>query len=108
MFLKKIVYIVILVPFLFSCKTEEVYLYDKTGFKPARPAFYLSTDPGYSGYKRPIYQGYNSPYSGAYQNPYDFPPQNYRPYYDYDYYYIPPSQYKNVEPEFERGVGGKL
>lgn len=39
------------------------------------------------------YSPYNSPYSRRYVNPYAYPPRNYYPYYDYDQYYVPPSNY---------------
>lgn len=45
----------------------------------------------------PAYQPYYAPYSGSYQNPYNLPPNNYHPYYDQDYYYVPPTEYRHIE-----------
>jgi len=44
------------------------------------------------------YQQYGRPNSGTYRNPYQSPPRNYYPYYDHDYYYVPPINYRNTEP----------
>jgi hypothetical protein len=41
---------------------------------------------------------YYEPYSRSYNNPYETPPPAaYRPYYDQDYYYVPPTQYRYIE-----------
>lgn len=44
------------------------------------------------------YNGYVKPNSAAYYNPYLLPQQQYYPYHDQDYYYVPPRRYRNVEP----------
>ncbi len=43
------------------------------------------------------YQRQYQPNSRAYNNPYKYPPRNYYPYYDFDQYYTPPTQYQNIE-----------
>ncbi len=49
------------------------------------------------------YQNYSAPRSRIYNNPYKSPPVKYYPYYDYDYYYVPPSEYRNIEPDRSSG-----
>ena len=49
------------------------------------------------------YETYSQPHSRAYKKPYDVAPYQYYPYYDYDQYYVPPTQYKNIE-NIERGT----
>ena len=41
----------------------------------------------------PVQVPYHTPNSRAYSNPYKGQPSNYPKYYDYDQYYVPPSQY---------------
>jgi hypothetical protein len=53
------------------------------------------------------YQQYNPPSSRIYRNPYNFPPRNYYQYYDFDQYYVPPTQYRNIETQ-TMGAGGKF
>lgn len=88
---KKYLISIIFCLFIASCKTEEIYLYDKTGFTPERKFYTPNRSRSYDPYGRP--------HSRAYKNPYDFPSQNYHPYYDSDQYYVPPSYYNNVEPQ---------
>lgn len=73
-----------------ACKKDDVYLYDRTGFKPKT---YRGVYPG-------RYVPYNKPSSRNYNNPYNNPPKQYYPYYDHDYYYVPPVYYNNVEPDY--------
>ena len=98
--------------FLFSCVGDEGAYefdsYDKTGFTPARyppPTYRRPSYPTYRG-GHPVY---NHPYSRVYKNPYEFQHQNpyYPSYYDQDYYYVPPSNYRNIEPDFEFGADQK-
>lgn len=94
---------------LFSCggASDEVYLYDKSGFLPVRDA-----NPQYINQRVPqvpqnYYPRQPQPYSSypvqpnsrSYSNPYEFQQQGgYYPYYDTERYYVPPSYYRNVEP----------
>ena len=72
---------------LFSCEKEKVYLYGDGENNPKN----------YRPYQNPYI---NNPYSRGYRNPYEFnrgrryPPAHY----DQDYYYVPPSNYRNSEP----------
>lgn len=93
--------------FLSSCQSsEEVYLYDKSGFLPGRAAS-PATFQNQNYYQRAPqpFNPYNTvaPNSRAFSNPYDFPQQGqdtYYPYYDTERYYVPPSYYRNVEPTY--------
>lgn len=93
-FVKKILLPVAFCLLILSCKTEEVYLYDKTGFSPERR--YYTPYPNNAPTR---YDSYGRPHSREYQNPYDFPPKKYYPYYDSDQYYVPPSYYHNIEAQ---------
>lgn len=73
-----------------SCTKEDQYLYDRTGFTPKT----------YQGVYPAKYVPYKSPGSRNYKNPYKRPPSNQYPYYDHDYYYVPPIYYNNVEPDY--------
>ena len=96
--------------FLFACESDDgAYdfdTYDKTGFSPTRNAPYNGI--AYPTYRqgRPVY---TNPYSRVYRNPYEFKHQNpyYPSYYDQDYYYTPPTNYRNVEPDFDFGADQK-
>ena len=57
-----------------------------------RPRYYQPT--GYENFYRPD--------SGLYQNPYQQAPRNYYPYYDSDYYYVPPAGYSTHEASAPR------
>ena len=46
---------------------------------------------------RQQYQPYYIPNSRAYTNPYALPSQYATPYYDTDQYYVPPTDYYNIE-----------
>ena len=63
-------------------------------------------DNNYGNYKTPYqnqyapkqqYQPYYIPNSRAYTNPYALPSQYATPYYDTDQYYVPPTDYYNIE-----------
>ena len=65
-------------------------------------------DKNYGNYKTPYqyqnqyapkqqYQPYYIPNSRAYTNPYALPQQYATPYYDTDQYYVPPTDYYNIE-----------
>ncbi len=75
----------------YSC-TYDVYNHDN------------SIGSGYYQQYPSNYQQYNAPRSRIYNNPYKTPPRNYYPYYDYDYYYIPPANYRNTEPYSSGGL----
>lgn len=107
--------------FVFSCSSDNPYLYDKPGFDrgtnpvvmpnpnaPVRVApdyYYRQPYPANNYYQ----QGYRQPYgqypnqypppygSSSYSNPYAFSPQGNYPSYDADQYYIPPSYYGNSD-----------
>lgn len=83
----KFIYIFTLL-FLVSCTKEEVHIYSKEKDS--------NNYRNYNPYQNPY--NYN-PYSRGYKNPYEFYQrnQNYPSYYDQDYYYVPPSRYKNNE-----------
>lgn len=64
--------------------------------------FSNANSPRYYQYQPPqYYQGYVQPYyqpnSRAYSNPYALPQQYATPYYDSDQYYVPPTNYYNIE-----------
>jgi hypothetical protein len=54
------------------------------------------------------YQPYYQPNSRAYNNPYALPQQYASPYYDTDQYYVPPTNYYNIEKPVSSGASGKL
>lgn len=98
-----------------SCKRDDVYLYDKTGFVPGREPMNSYNRPPFQNqqYYDPRFQpaprnfGYQ-PNSRSYSNPYDFPSQqNFYPYYDSERYYVPPNYYRNVEPDYNSSVDMK-
>lgn len=84
-----------------ACGPKDVYLYDKTGFIPESRRGYYNPNASYPGYNN-----YIRPNSASYYNPYSLPQQQYYPYYDQDYYYVPPRRYRNVEPLplYESGI----
>ena len=93
---------------LFSCESDNGAFsydtYDKTGFSPTRYVPYRQR------VYRPAYRpAYQAPRSQVYQDPYEiYHPNPYYPtYYDQDYYYVPPSNYRNVEPSGEFGADQK-
>lgn len=102
------VFIICISFLLFSCESDDGAFsydtYDKTGFTPTRYAPY-----GQRTYRPAYVPAYQNPYSGAYRNPYEMYHQNpyYPSYYDQDYYYVPPTNYKNIEPEFDYGADQK-
>lgn len=87
--------------FLASCQREDPYLYDRVGFSPGREP-YRGAPPVY--YPMGNVPNPNIPNSRSYNNPYDFPPRNYQQYYDLDRYYVPPTYYRNIEPEYNTGA----
>lgn len=99
--------VVVLMLMLCSCGgNSDPYdndIYNKTGYVPTRYTPYRQ--PAYS----PTYPVYRNPYSRTYQNPYEFQHQNpyYPSYYDQDQYYVPPSNYRNIEPEYDFGADQK-
>ncbi len=86
-----------------SCQREDPYLYNRVGFTPGREP-YREASPVY--YPRGSVPSYNRPNSRSYNNPYDFPPRNYQQYQynDLDRYYVPPTYYRNIEPEYNTGA----
>lgn len=70
---------------LVSCQRSVTY-YDESRKPPIPPKHYRSTAPV-------RYDNFSQPSSGRYQNPYNRAPNRYYPYYDYDYYYVPPTGY---------------
>lgn len=103
----RVVLVVMLGLTLFSCTSDQGAFnydtYDKRGFTPTR----------FVPYKQPTYRAgyptYPNPHSRSYKNPYDFyhPNPYYPSYYDQDYYYVPPSNYRNIEPDYEFGADQK-
>lgn len=100
--LKKIITISSLSFFVFCCEIDG----NERGYEPvsSRPR---SRPPAYQPQR--YYNPYNNidPASRAYQNPYQYqqtpsPYGGQNPYYDYDQYYVPPSQYYNNETPVER------
>lgn len=73
-----------------SCAPRESYVTSS----PAIPNSSYNYNQG--NYPR-SYQPYYQPNSRTYNNPYNYPPRNYYPYYDFDQYYVPPTQYQNIE-----------
>jgi hypothetical protein len=69
------------------------------------------TNPNQYQYQPQYYQApvmYYQPNSRAYSNPYALPQQYATPYYDSDQYYIPPTNYYNIEKPANTGASGKL
>ena len=84
-----------------SCsKDNNANLYEGTGLKSSIPE---SGDYNYPA----TYSPYAKPYSKAYSNPYQPAPYNYSPYYDYDQYYVAPTNYRNVEVHYGSGADTK-
>ena len=84
-----------------SCsKDNNKNLYDWMGLTSSIPA------PGHYNYPA-SYRPYAKPYSRAYGNPYKPAPYNYYPYYDYDHYYVAPTNYRNVEVNYGSGADTK-
>ena len=80
-------FLIILLTLLSSCSSKNLrkkYNYDQT-------------EQNY--YPKPYYQQQypKKPNSRAYSNPYAFPQQYSPPLYDADQYYVPPTQYYNIE-----------
>lgn len=90
---------------LFACSSDDGSYNSngETGYVPTRFVPYRQ-----SAY-RSQYPVYRTPHSRSYQNPYDFqyPNPYYPSYYDQDNYYVPPSHYRNVEPDYEYGADQK-
>jgi hypothetical protein len=85
---------------LCSCGIEEPYPFDKTGFTTRRAPYPQAAPKQYP--EQPYAAPYYQPNSGANSDPYaQYPQQNYYPYYDYDYHYVPPANYRNVEQNAE-------
>jgi hypothetical protein len=85
--------------FLFSCKFGvQEQRPAQVDYYPVQQQYY---QPVYQ-YRRPVqpyWQG-GAPSSRYYNNPYDIPATGYgQPYYDDDQYYVPPTYYRNVEPQ---------
>jgi len=76
--------LVILMLFVFSCAKDNNNYYPQ-GYAP-------------QPYQQQYYpQQYYRPNSRAYSNPYTLPQQYASPYYDTDQYYVPPTNYYNIE-----------
>jgi len=88
---------------LFSCGGQDHDTYDNTGFAPTRfvPYRQPAYNPGYRAYPTPNSRSYRNPYQFQHQNPY------YPSYYDQDQYYVPPTNYRNIEPEYDFGTDQK-
>lgn len=70
-------------------------------FSCAKPVYYVPYNNNRPSYPE-RYETYNQPRSRSYTKPYDVAPYQYYPY-DYDQYYVPPTQYRNIE-NIERGT----
>ena len=82
--------------------------YGNQGYVPPAPRYqkpYYQQNPYYHTpqpqYRSPYQRGV-VPGSRFYSNPYAIPPSNQYPQYDADQYYVPPTYYQNVEPEFDQ------
>ncbi len=92
--IQKFIFLALLLTLSFACKRDNVY---PPGNKPAvRMDAHQPYPQNHHRYVRPN--------SRAYTNPYN-PPQSYYPYYDFDQYYVPPTQYKNVEQDNNNSFG---
>lgn len=68
-----------------------------TSYVPSSPAIPNSSyNYNQNNYPR-SYQPQYQPNSRSYSNPYSYPTRNYYPYYDFDQYYVPPTQYQGNE-----------
>lgn len=76
-----------------SCAKDGEYEIDGSAY----PSYYIPQAPQYYYHYPKTYQPYYRPSSRRYSNPYRTPPTNYYPYYDFDQYYVPPIQYRNIE-----------
>jgi hypothetical protein len=124
---KSILFILIEI-FVVSCSVEPDYIDNSAQQRNQQynqqPQYQQPSAPPNQYYQSPqyapvpqqqYYQSQQVPYSygGApasrfYSNPYDVQPmQQYRPYYDADQYYVPPTKYNNVElqPKASNGSG---
>ncbi len=72
-----------------SCGSRKPYV----SSSPVTPNTYNYNQ---NNYPRSYQQQYQ-PNSRSYSNPYNNPQRNYYQYYDFDQYYVPPTQYKNIE-----------
>ncbi len=93
---QKFIFLIGLLLLIFSCTRDRNY--------PRDNAVRLDS---YQHYPQ-NYQPYVRSNSRSYSNPYNNPPQNYYPYYDFDQYYVPPTQYKNVEQNNNSGPSSKF
>lgn len=86
---QKIAFLVIILLAVFSCVKDNGCDDRNLGRKvpPSEDGFYNPKE----------YAPYSDPYSRGYFNPYSHPPRKYAPYYDYDQYYVPPSEYNDNE-----------
>jgi hypothetical protein len=99
--INRVLILFVFVALVSSCsKDDNTNLYERMGLKSSIPA------PGNYNYPA-SYSPYVKPYSRAYSNPYQPAPYNYSPYYDYDQYYVAPTNYRNVEPNYGSGADTK-
>ena len=83
-----------------SCQRSVTY-YDESRKPPVPPKYYRSAAPV-------RYDSFYQPKSRMYRNPYKMAPKNYYPYYDSDYYYIPPTSYNPYDNRDNEFKGGRL
>ena len=99
--INRIFILFVFVGFVSSCsKDNNANFYERVGLKSSIP------EPGSYNYPA-SYSPYAKPYSRAYSNPYQPAPYNYSPYYDYDQYYVAPTNYRNVEANYGSGADSK-
>jgi hypothetical protein len=89
----------LLVFFLFSCQKEVVYYDD---------GYYNNPNGNYNRQVPRRYENFRAPASRIYQNPYAPAPRQYYPYYDSDYYYVPPTNYDPYGQDENFFKGGRF
>ena len=85
---------------LFSCKFGSTQQQrPREDYYAPPPQQYYQPTSHYRQPPQPYWQG-GAPSSRYYENPYEIPATPYgQPYYDADQYYVPPTYYRNVEPQ---------
>lgn len=95
-------YFLIIISLLtYSCSSSENRIYD--GYQNP----YQYQNQYYQAPVVPYQQQYYPPNSRAYNNPYVLPQQYASPYYDTDQYYVPPTNYYNIERPQSGGASNK-
>ncbi len=82
-----------------SCRQEEYYYRNTNSIRAPQ-----NQAPNY----RNNYYPYRAPNSRAYRNPYEQPSGSRYQYYDYDQYYVPPTNHYNQEPDHRFDPNMKL